>query len=1125
MGLLPAFDQIMDRHHLIAWNAAGMENVVTATPGRRLLMAGFERPRAVDEDVRRLKENLQHGIVSRRDSALGPVVTFADGSQALELPLGEATEVLVRALVRRVLGLAGPAVHLDHRGNVYRTLGSDRLQASAATGIDHVIDGSQQPGGTTTVVFNDGSQALRREFPTRAAADEYEARLEEAYDVTDGCPGSHRAGPYVIYEEIVSPSEPDAETETRLADRALYTLLSLGKPMDHATLRRLLDANPMLVRFGQAYDWEFRAGAPVLSARDVTDLATRFTALRSIFDTLSLSSRHEWILSTLSRFIGSEDARLISLSLSGGLTTGEHHAPAWQPAPVPGPILGELLQDDHLWQVNTRNQTDVISRADAELAELPNAEGHVFARVPGGVLPAGIEPGSEFTVDTLLDGVDNADLLSESSHGVRVTILASDYVPVGDLSGHPHRALFRAGARFAVTAVLTTDNGEPHYFLTQQPTGDRTGPVITPTIGLTPARAQALAEHAHPAVSGTTAGIRIHGDGHEALNPSPRAVPGTCIVQGRFSERGTLIDGRLVTIEEIAALLLNSPGLQPGQTILLADTDAGTTAVAQRLAHLTGRIVIAANGPVETTSHGNLRVGDIYGPPGQFTIFPPGDTSAAIAELLRTWLAPALAATSDNPPTAVSGLRRLWLRPAPHVDAGLSEALDESANRASAPPLSSRHRNLILEHRREVVAGIWSRDENSLVMPTADPRLLRLTPGVIVVAIAGDGTSFLIGPERLSPADLATMLAHDPRLIGNPQARLRILGGETARDQAALQELADLTGRTVLAGNEIVYVGADRRAHTAAVQQYSADGRPIFSPDDDDQWLHARPAAPVAAPPSPAQVRPRATDPRRALPPGLVEAAVAADPASWICLGSGEDGRVDVLVLEDGTTIARKIMTRGRRAEILGSIVGQRIGANIPVVVAHPGDRHAVLMDYVHGPAAPRGSDLNVRRGAMLLELLDILIINNDRHKGNLIITDDGVTGIDHGRAFIVGRDGKGVLDPAHLDGNFVAVGAGGQFHWIDNPLSSQDVELLTEIMVSLRPDYQKYGFETAYDVALDRLYHIGMHATGQTPLIAPAPHAPAEVQHRFGWEFDEAVEDAAPRSASTAGSDRTGRT
>ncbi|GAA3615677.1 hypothetical protein GCM10022419_121210 [Nonomuraea rosea] len=1120
IGLLPAFNQIMDRHHLIVWNAAGMENVVTATPARRLLMADFERPRAVDEDVRRLKANLQHGIVSRRESALGPVVTFADGSQALELPLREAPEVLVRALVRRVLGLAGPAVHLDHRGNVYRTLGSDRLQASAATGIDHVIDGSQQPGGTTTVVFNDGSQALRREFPTRAAADEYEARLEEAYDVTDGRPGSHRADPYVIYEEIVIPSEPDAETETRLADRALYTFLSLGKPMDHATLRRLLDANPMLVRFGQAYDWDFRAGAPVLSARDVTDLATRFTALRSIFDTLSLSSRHEWILSTLSRFIGSENARLISLPLSEGLTTGEHHAPAWQPAPEPGPILGELLQDDHLWQVNTRNQTDVITRADAELAELPNAEGHVFARVPGGVLPADIQPGSEFTVDTLLDGVDNADLLSESPHGVRVTILASDYVPVGDLSGHPHRALFRAGARFAVTAVLTTDNGEPHYFLTQQPTGDRTGPVITPTIGLTPARAQALAEHAHPAVSGTTAGIRIHSDGHEALNPSPRVVPGTCIVQGRFSERGTLIDGRFVTVEEIAALLLNSPDLQPGQTILLADADAGTTTIAQRLAHLTGRIVTAANGPVETTSRGDLRVGDIYGPPGHFSIFPPGDTSGAIAELLSTWLAPALAATSDSPPTAVSGLR-----PTPHVDAGLSEALDESANRASAPPLSSRHRNLILEHRREVVAGIWYRDENSLVMPTADPRLLRLMPGIIVVAIAGDGTSFLIGPERLSVADLATMLAYDPRLISNPKARLRILGGETARDQAVLQELADLTGRTVLAGNEIVYVGADRRAHTAAIQQYSADGRPIFSPNDDDQWLHARPAAPVAAPPSPVQVRPRATAPRRALPPGLVEAAMAADPASWIRLGSGEDGRVDVLVLEDGTTIARKIMTDGRKAEILGSIVGQRIGANVPVVVAHPTNRHAVLMDYVPGLAAPRGSDLNVRRGAMLLELLDILIINNDRHKGNLVITDDGVTGIDHGRAFMVDRDGKGVLDPIHFRGNFLELGADDRFYWIDNPLSSQDVEFLTEIMVSLRPDYQKYGFDTAYNVALDRLYQIGIHATGQTSLIAPASHAPAEVQHRFGWEFDEAVGDATPRSASAADPDRTGRT
>ncbi|MGW5685795.1 hypothetical protein [Nonomuraea sp. NPDC003754] len=1098
LDMLPDFERIMDRHRLLASNAAGREDVVTAAPGQSLVMADIERLRAMDEGLGRLKNNLRHGIVSRRVSALGSVVTFADGSQALEIPRVEATDVLVFALVRRALGLPGPAVHLDRLGNVYRTFGSDRLRASVATGIQQVIDASPSPGGPTTVVLSDGTRALRREFPTQAAADEYEARLEETSDVTDGLPRSHRADPFTVFEEIVPPPERTAAAEARLATRALCTFLSMSKPMSHRTLRRLLDANPILVRFGQAYDWDFRAGAPVLSARDVTELATRLEALHGDFDRLGLGDRHQRILSALRTFIGSDEATVISLTFSEGPATAEHRAPAWQPAPEPAPVLADLMQGDHLWRVNARNQTDVISRADSELAERPNAQGHVFARVPGGVIPGDIQPGAEFTVNTLLDGVDNADRLGESPHGVRVTILASDYVPVGDLSADPHRVLFRAGARFAVTAVLTTDDGESHYFLTQQPTADRTGPVVTPAFALTPARAHALADQARTAVSVTTSGVRIHGDGHEAMYPSPGVVPGVCIVQGRFSERGTRIDGRLIEAAEIAALLLNSPGLQSDQAILLADPDGGATTFAQSLAQFTGRVVIAADGPVETTSLGNLRVGNGYSSSGQFHIFLPGDTSAAVAELLETWLAPASVSRPDNPRTVLSTLRRRLLRHTPPpVAARPSRAPDESAAPVSAPPLSSRHRTLILEHRHEVVAGIWYRDENTLVMPTADPRLLRLTPGVIDVAIAGDDIGFLIGSERLSAADLATMLAHDPRVIGHPTARLRILGCETARNPALLQELADLTGRSVLAGNKLVYIGADRSPHTAAAQRYSPDGRPIFPRHDNGEWLEAHPAAPTTAPPRPAHVRPRETTHRRGLPPDLVEAAVAADPASWQRLGSGADGTVDLLVLADGAAIARKTTMRGRKAEILGSIVGQRLGANVPVVVAHPTDR-SILMEYVAGRKVPRGTDANVRRGALLIELLDLLIINNDRHPGNLMLTDDGVAGFDHGRAFEL-DGGAAVPDPIHLLGNFVERAPGGRVTWVDNPLSPQDVEFLTEIVVSLRSDYQQYGFRAAYNVALDRLYHIGMHAKGEVSLIAlPAP-APTRVQHHFG--------------------------
>jgi hypothetical protein len=90
--------------------------------------------------ARRLRSNLRQGIVSERRSGLLTVVTFADGSQALQIHPAMAAEALVHALVRRALALAGPAIGVDEHGNVWRTYGSNELQASLATGIARVID-------------------------------------------------------------------------------------------------------------------------------------------------------------------------------------------------------------------------------------------------------------------------------------------------------------------------------------------------------------------------------------------------------------------------------------------------------------------------------------------------------------------------------------------------------------------------------------------------------------------------------------------------------------------------------------------------------------------------------------------------------------------------------------------------------------------------------------------------------------------------------------------------------------------------------------------------------------------------------------------------------------------------
>ncbi|GGT04935.1 hypothetical protein GCM10010176_056620 [Nonomuraea spiralis] len=1158
MGLQSHYDEIMRRHQGLvggpfAGNAVGLESVVAAVPGAELPLARVAPLRAMDGDpsdsrtdpvaegqainaARRLRVNVEQtveqGVLSERASALGDVVTFADGSRALRIPIVDAPEVLVRALARQALGLAGPALHLDEDGYVWRTFGSDALRASVATGVSRVLDVPGSRGRTTEVVFGDGRRALRHEFPTSAAADEHEARLEEAYEAGDGLPGAHRATPHVLYEEVRRPAEPTPETQARLATRALYTFLAHGEPLDHATLRRLLDVNPLLVRFGEAGDWEFRGGAPVLAPGDVARVTAAFEALRDTFGAFALGDRYERLLNMLGEFTGSDDARLIPLAFSEDRTTVEYRVPAWRPAPGTDPILGDLLRNDHLAQVIAEKRTDVISRADAELAARASAEGHVFARVPDGLIPRGILGGEEFTVDTLIDGVDDAGHLAESPHGTRVTILASDYVPVADVSGKPHHALFRSGARFTVTAVMTADNGEVHYFLTQRRAQERTGPVVTPRIGLTDELAWDLANHLRRnAVTPTAAGLRVRTgqDAGAAKRHTVRPVEGAFVVEGRYSQRGMIVDDRLLRAEVVAAMLLCSPDLPQDAAIILAGPHDGTTTFAQELAWYTGRVVLAADGAVETTSLGNLRVENAAQPSAQFRYFLPADTSAVVGEQLRAWLGPKLAAMPEDPRSS----RTERKGHIPRVPPLAAVSPVESSGPVSAPPLSARHRDLISRHRREVNAGIWYRDESSAVMPTADPRLLRRSIGTIDVAIAGDGTGFFIGSERLSAADLGTMLAHDPRVLAQPDAWIRILGCETARDPAVLQELADLTGRSILAGNEIVYIGADRQAHTAAVQGYDADGRPVFPFDDDGQWLQAHPSRRVT-PATPFAVPARTPVPeQRGLPQSAVDEALAADPHEWELFGEqGIDGTVAHLTLEDGTKIVRKRTgIIEARAEVMGSLVGRLIGADVPIVVAHPTDPRMVFMEYVHGTHPVGRADTNAKRNAILLELLDLLILNSDRHPNNLYDTGPGMAGVDHGRAFIVPRVDRGRAAlvsgtdtssvPAVgkvLRGNFVATGPDNRPVWVDNPLSRQDVDFLTDVMMSLASHYRDSGFLPAYEEALKRLYHIGMHAKGEISLLAPAAPAPARVQSHFGWDFDdhnEVVEDVTRRLAA----------
>ncbi|MEU7744081.1 hypothetical protein [Nonomuraea sp. NPDC049158] len=423
-----------------------------------------------------------------------------------------------------------------------------------------------------------------------------------------------------------------------------------------------------------------------------------------------------------------------------------------------------------------------------------------------------------------------------------------------------------------------------------------------------------------------------------------------------------------------------------------------------------------------------------------------------------------------------------------------------------APPLEPRHAAMIGRFREEVAAGVWYRDPGSMSMPTADPRLLSPTSGIIDVGVAADGTHFLIGEHRLTAGDLGTMLVHDPRLVAAPDAALRVLGCETATNLGLLQELADTTGREVIAGDRYVYIGADRQAHTANIQGYTEDGRPMFPHRGDGAWHIAVPEARVERPAVAAEVKP----PRAGVPaaPESLRAAIDAEEATYVPVGRGSDGKVDIITLDDVPQAIRKEMygraQRPARIEVVVSQVGQAIGANVARAMLDPYAHGAVLADFIKGSSANEVAHLlsgfKGRRDAILIGLLDVLTANSDRAARNLMRTADGrFFAIDHARSF--GSDQIIVHRDQPFAANFVGRRPDGLFGWVDNPLTRQDVDLITERLQALRPEFERHGLRSEYEVMMGRLYQVADHATGRTPLIAvdDVPADADRLEHHFG--------------------------
>ncbi|WP_442945810.1 WXG100-like domain-containing protein [Nonomuraea sp. LPB2021202275-12-8] len=630
-------------------DARGREVAEIAAQLRDSAPPGAGRP--LMDPAQRLAYNLDD-IVATRESDLGRVVTFGDRSQALELTGRAGDRALEAELTRRALGLDGPAVHRTADGTVYQAHGSDHLRAALDSGVRQTELVPLISDRTEVVTFNDGTRAIRHEFDGIVKADEFEARAHAAHGIRDGVPGIYRAAPTVVYEHRIGPwhmtDQERAVPHTlrpELDRRALHASLTRA---DRSTA--LASENPRLERLVH--------GRALLTESDSAALRARYEALRPEFERHGLSARYEEHLRVISRTDPHAPLDLGPLHDRSPLTPDFRDTP-WRPPDPRVPALPNLLEGSNLRQVNELavGRSDdaalvpaaetMLDRADAELAGRPTSAGHVSARVPADWLPRGVRPDSEVVFHGLLEGVDNPAFLGDLPDSVRLTIRASEYTDVTDLSGKPAHTVFRTGVRLKVLAVQESQ-GERHLLAVQVPDGRSTDSIAIPVPRMKPPLTPDLRHHLKEHVEPTPAGVWLRDldDPHDRgiATSAENVVPidGAFYVDGHGSELGNQIGDRTLDGKQVAALLLHSEGLSPRDVILLANCHVGTGRHPLSVARHTGHVVIAADSAIHVSEDGHMRavsseLGNLGGR-GQLRIYLPDDpVSGKVADTLKVW--------------------------------------------------------------------------------------------------------------------------------------------------------------------------------------------------------------------------------------------------------------------------------------------------------------------------------------------------------------------------------------------------------------------------------------------------------------------------------------------------------
>lgn len=275
---------------------------------------------------------------------------------------------------------------------------------------------------------------------------------------------------------------------------------------------------------------------------------------------------------------------------------------------------------------------------------------------------------------------------------------------------------------------------------------------------------------------------------------------------------------------------------------------------------------------------------------------------------------------------------------------------------------------------------------------------------------------------------------------------------------------------------------------------YLSDARPRI----------ARPAPPKIAGPAPARdpvmhvpaSRPVAGPVRKTLQDRVEGGVVSREK-----LAGGQVAETSLVTLTDGSkAVLKSAKPIGPRlsavqqqdAEELAALIIQTTGLRAPAT--YRSGPHELYMEFMSGKIAqqlPSGNDdlpevaLRDEDQFRLLGLVDQLIYNSDRHRGNWLVTDAGeIHPIDHGMAFVdrglmpPGRGLPVITDFKEPSWQF-ARAVEGTGRWIDHDMSPADMSLVRQRLEALRPQFERLGRLAWYEDILSRLDAMAAHAKG----------------------------------------------